>query len=304
MTMEFFMKKRMLKTTLLYLLGFLLLLAFRLFYGYATFNTSSADTGTYIYGTNNEVNMSSGQLKLNKASAKRIYQKETGTVVQNVSIEQKFEKAATIRSETDQFDKALSKVDSQIKKFNAIIQYEQKTGLKGQRAMELTIGVEPEKFDNMTEAVRKIGRLKAININKTDKTSEYKNLQANRKSLEETMNSLTALKSRSGKIDEYINLENQILEIKKQIQGLGIQLGEYDAENELCTIIFSLKETSFTSYSFVRSLKISLEWTARIYFSITFSLFMFLGGAALFLYILNKLNIIQVIKKLFEKINK
>lgn len=292
------MKKIIINSVIGYVIIFLFLLLFRLYYGYSTFDsmTGNSDWQGHGYFGNENSEPSQASSKLNKASAKRIYQKDAGTNIQNISIEQKFEKVSNIRTETDKYDSASEKINKTITDFNAIIQFEQSVGLKGQRYLNLTIGVDPEKFDEMTEAMQKIGKLQAVSINKTDKTSEYKDLQANRKSLEETMNSLIALKNRSGKIDEYINLENQILTIKKQIQELGIQLGDYDEENELCTIIFSLKEVSFASYSFIRSLRISIDWTVRVYFFLTFSLLMFIGGTSLFLYVLEKLNIIKSIK--------
>ena len=39
-----------------------------------------------------------------------------------------------------------------------------------------------------------------------------------------------------------MGLENRILEIEQQLQGLGVSLGNFDDENEFCTVHFSLLE--------------------------------------------------------------
>lgn len=117
----------------------------------------------------------------------------------------------------------------------------------------------------MTAEMKKIGTLKSFNVHKTDKTNEFKELQGQRSSLEQTRNSLLQLKANGGQIDEYINLENRILEIEGQLQKLGVQLGDYDATNEFCTIKFSLQEKSSSGNSVTSLLIKALEWTIKYY---------------------------------------
>jgi hypothetical protein len=249
-------------------IGFALLLVIRLLYGYLTFNQTNESAGNFRL----EEQGSQAVISLNKASDKKVYQKD-GVSRTQITVEQKFEKIANIRSHSSDFDTDTKKLRDTIRLFNAIIQFEKNTGLKGHRTIDLVIGVKPDRFDDMVAAIKAVGELRSISIDKIDKTSEYKDLNAKRKSLEESIQSLIALKTRGGKIDEYINLENRILEMKKQIQDLGGKLGEYDAENEFCTIKFSIDEKGKSAYSFIRSLIISIQWSVKIYFFLTLSLF-------------------------------
>ncbi len=89
----------------------------------------------------------------------------------------------------------------------------------------------------------KIGSIKSKEITKIDKTNEFRNLNAKKASLETTRQSLIELKKQSGKIEEFVNLQNRILEIEQQLQDLGVLLGNFDEENEFCTVRFSLHET-------------------------------------------------------------
>ena len=83
-----------------------------------------------------------------------------------------------------------------------------------------------------------------------------------------TRDSLIALKSKGGQIDEYTNLENRILEIEDEIQRSGVKLGDYDAENEFCTVKLSLvekREVVVAGISFGHRLSVALSWTIRYY---------------------------------------
>jgi L-lactate utilization protein LutB len=77
----------------------------------------------------------------------------------------------------------------------------------------------------MSTDLQKIGKLLSIQIDKSDKTNEYKDLQAKRVSLEKSHASLIGLKGHAAKVEELINLENRILELEKEIQTLGVHLG-------------------------------------------------------------------------------
>jgi hypothetical protein len=150
-----------------------------------------------------------------------------------------------------------------------LIQSEKNSGLSGNRYLQLAIGVPPEGFDQLIQDMRQIGSLISVRIDKTDKTNEYKELNANRVSLEKTRSSLLTLKNKAGRIDEHINLENRILEIENEIQGTGVKLGEYDQENELCTVRFGLQERrdEASGIPFSHRVNVALTWAIKYYLS-------------------------------------
>lgn len=190
-------------------------------------------------------------------------------------VDQKYQKIADLATDTGRFTQDERKTRVITKKHNALIQYEENTGLPGSRFLQLAIGVPPAEFDAMVLDVKKIGDLKSFNISKTDKTNEFKELQGQRRSLEQTRASLLALKAKNGgKIDEYINLENRILEIEQELQKLGVQLGDYDATNEFCTIKMTLSEKAIriNPSNWHRIIK-ALEWTIKYYLLLVVILF-------------------------------
>jgi len=275
------MKKKILIGIIIYSSGFALFFIFRLIYGILTPETTDVYRN-YQYqqtlttgGLNDKNDSFQTYSKNNYASMKRqVYKEGVKEAPVTINVEQKYEKVASLISESREFEKSEKETREIVKKHEALIQYEQNSGLKGNRYLNLTIGVFPDKFDFMIEEIRKIGNLKSVEINKFDKTSEYKDLNAKRKTLEESRQSLISLKSRAGKIDEFINLENKIMEVEKQIQEFGIKLGDYDAENEFCTVKLTLIENmKAVKTSPIRHIKTALEWTIEYYGILTVILF-------------------------------
>jgi len=215
------------------------------------------DPGAWAY-SNSALNNASFERK-NYATAK--IKNDAGG-----SPDQKYEKVGALVTQTQRFTEDEKQARALILQYKALIQSEQRSGLPGNQNLQLGIGVIPEKFDEMVRDCRAIGKTLSLQINKTDKTNEYKDLQAKKTSLVETRAALSALKTRSGKIEELMELENRILQIDEQVQGLGVRLGEYDAENEFCTVKLTLSETGKVSgIPLLQRLKVSLEWTVSIY---------------------------------------
>lgn len=154
----------------------------------------------------------------------------------------------------------------------------------------------PDNFDAMLEEVKKIGNLKSIEINKTDKTSEYKDINAQRKSLENMRDSLILLRSKGGKLSEEIDLEYKIQEIEKQLQELGVTLGQYSEENELCTVKITLYENNYReSFSLIKLIKISFEWSVKYYLIMTVMVLLASLAILVIFALIDKFKILQAV---------
>lgn len=263
---------------------FLILFIFRITYGY---KKPIEDNYNPIQFFN-----SIGDVRKNYASTKY-----TNNIVNQapVNVDQKYEKIADIDTKSTKFEEDEKLLRKNIKDNDALIQFEQKKGNNGARQLHLVIGVPPEKFDSLYLKLSTIGDVKSKQITKNDKTNEYKELNAKKASLEKIRNSLIELKSKGGEIAEYIELENRILDIEQQLQSLGVNLGNFDDENEFCTVKFSIAEGKEIKISFMQRVKVALEWTVKIYLKMMV-IFFFLS---LFIYVtllaIEKLKIIQAI---------
>lgn len=182
---------------------------------------------------------------------------------------QKYEKTATTRSRSAAFEHDQSRLQERITEHKGVVQYEHRAGNPGDRELHLLIGVDPERFDSFYTAVQVIGRIRSTQITKVDKTNEYRQLNAKKASLENTLISLNELKTKSGDIDEYIALHEKIRSIGSELQGLGVDLGNFDTENEFCSVRFSLIEgAAEKKIGLAQRLKVALEWTLE-YFALS-----------------------------------
>ncbi len=156
--------------------------------------------------------------------------------------QQKYEKIGSLMQLSEDFDADRKKIDGLIATNAGIVQQERAVGLKGHRAVQLGIGVPPDKFDAFIEAARGIGKSVGVEIVKNDKTNEYLQLRAKRQTLEKARAALEELRAGGGSTEERVTVQNRLTEIEQQIQDLGVSLGEFDSQNELCTVKLSLRE--------------------------------------------------------------
>ena len=298
------MKRKFLRGLLVAGLIFPALFAARLLYGYVQETVADPEIAGLLgnHFGNGSGGGGSGDLfsetRKNYASSKfgRGEKQGSGGVAQvgaAVLVDQKFEKVATLRADTRKFDEDEGRLRGSIHQHNAMIQFEQAHGLKGARELRMSIGVPPVAFDTMLDEVHAIGTTVEFQVDKTDKTNEYKDLAAKRSSQEKARAALVGLKGQGGRIDEQINLENKILEIEEAIQQLGVRLGEFDAENEFVTIHFRLTErapAAVRSVSLAHRVSVALHWAVLAYAAL-FGLVLLVSATVLVLVaLLQKLN--------------
>ena len=113
---------------------FIAMFLLRIIYGYISPETSS----THYYG--DDFFSSLENVRKNYASEK-IAMKADVQQKSAIAANQKFEKTASIKSKSSEFEKDERKVKATTKAYNAVIQYEQNIGQKGSRQIHLLIGV-------------------------------------------------------------------------------------------------------------------------------------------------------------------
>jgi hypothetical protein len=238
-------------------------------------STPTATTNGYGVGSDPSIFESS---RKNYASAKAVM--PTGPAGQSVGDAQKFEKVATLTEQSSAFDADREKIDAAIGAHRGIVQFEKASGLKGKRIAYLGIGVPPEAFDAFVAAVQAIGRNAIVEVIKNDKTNEYLQLRAQRTTLEKARAGLEALQGAGGSIDERLNVQARLTDIEKQIQELGVSLGEFDSQNELCTVKLTLEEMGAPKTRSLRARTMdALEWASIRYAMIGAGFFaLVLGG--------------------------
>ncbi|MCI5147949.1 MAG: DUF4349 domain-containing protein [Candidatus Electrothrix sp. MAN1_4] len=290
--------KNTLKRALLYTTaGFIVFFFLRLLYGYLVPQESPSAVQSYYRSTAWE----SRPIK-RKNYASKTLMLQTADTGATAKVDQKYEKIGTLSAKTSDFERDEKQLHTLIQQHNILVQFEQRSGLPKNRILDMALGVVPKKFDQVLEQIKSIGTLLSIQIDKSDKTNEYKELEAKKQSLEKTRSALSALKGQGGPIKELIELENRILEIENQIQGFGVSLGEFDEENEFCTVKFTLLEIAAKkNISFLHRIKVAFEWTVLYYSAVLFILF--IGTLTVFL-IISSIQKVQWLQRQIYKVSK
>lgn len=262
------MKKKLRTGFLWFLVGFAAFFGLRLLYGYLAYPDSREGNGENQWSDNSSFSFAVRNYATKKFEKGGDF-RPTAPTTDIPS--QKYERVGTLHTKTDSFLQDEQRVRKEIAAFDALVQYEQRSGLAKRRVLHLGIGVAPDKFDSMLAVIQSIGHLQSIAIHKTDKTNEYRELQAKRLSLEKTQDALVALKNHGGRVEELITLENRIFNIEEKLQALGVALGEFDTENEFCTIKFSLYEGKIATHviRLPHRLMVAFTWTVKYYFAFT-----------------------------------
>lgn len=297
-------RKRIFKTAVWLIAGYVLLFSFRFFYSYSLDRFDNEDG--YVSDFFDNFTPSNRNFASDKFSRKsESYSKSTDgkdfsqdlnpNAAPVVSVDQKYEKTATVKTKSVEFDSDEKKFRGMIRSTGSVIQFEQNIGNKGDRSIHWMVGVVPEKFDSFYVAAQKIGKVKSAEVVKTDMTSEFKNLNARRVSLENTRASLIELKKQTGRIEEYMNLENRILAIDSMLQELGVQLGDFSAENEFCTVRLSLVEGHRpVPTSMMHRIKVSFEWSVQWYLGLMVGLVFAFGAALLFVFLTIQIKKLEI----------
>lgn len=192
---------------------------------------------------------------------------------------QKFEKIATMRATTNEFDVTRKDIDALIAENNSLIQYENMDGLNGRRTLQLGIGVPPSKFDAFIEKAKTFGKLTHLTIVKNDKTNEYRQLNAKRQSLEKSKETLTQLANSGGSVDERLKVQERLTDVEERIQNLSVALGEFDTENEFCTVKLVLAEAvKVLGVSWTHRALDAGFWAAGVFFGVAGGFFMICVG--------------------------
>jgi hypothetical protein len=243
------MMPSLLRAVVVAILVFTVLFVLRFFFWESSRSTSEAGFGSY-----NAQNAFDGSRK-NYAQTRA-----------SVGDSQRYEKIATIAQRTENFDADRKRVEAAITEQGGIIQLERTSGLTGSRLLQLGVGVPPELFDKFVGTVRAIGVASQIEIAKNDKTNEYLQLRAKRTTLEKARAGLEVLKEQGGSTDERMKVHNRLIEIEQQIQDLGVALGDFDSQNELCTVKLTLREYAKAApVSLKRRLLATTQWTASVF---------------------------------------
>lgn len=166
-------------------------------------------------------------------------------VLDQVDIDQLkvYEKTGQISSGSTNFTDDEERVRKAIVTHKSVIFDEKASGIAPERKLSLGISVPPERFDSLLEELTHVGQLRAINVEQKDRTGEFRRLHAQRQSLKKYQEAILKLRvANKPSIDDALKLEQKILEIEKDIQTLGVQLGDLLGKEPFYNLFIAFQE--------------------------------------------------------------
>jgi hypothetical protein len=153
------------------------------------------------------------------------------------------EKSAQLGTSTTEFDEDEALIRSTLTTSRAVVLIEKNGGIMPQRRLAMEIGVHPDRFDELVEQLRTIGTLESVSVQQLDRTGDFRRLHAQRQSLKKHLESLLKLRgAKAPSIEDTLKVEQRIQEIEKELQSLGVQLGDLLGKESFYHIHLTLSE--------------------------------------------------------------
>jgi hypothetical protein len=154
-----------------------------------------------------------------------------------------YEKFAQLAAGTAEFDNDEARVRSILADYKAAVFNERSSGIAPARYLTLEVGVRPEEFDAVVDRLRQVGHLDVANVQRRDRTGEFRKLNAQRQSLKKHLDAIQKLReTKNTTLDDQLRLEQKVQEIEKQLETMGVQLGDLLGKESYYQIYITLSE--------------------------------------------------------------
>jgi Domain of unknown function (DUF4349) len=156
---------------------------------------------------------------------------------------QVYEKIARLANSSTSFDGDQSTIRSALDSHQAVIFNETNGGIAPSRRFSLEIGVHPDKFDALVDELRQVARLESVSVQQRDRTGEFRRLHAQRQSLKKHLEAVQKLRgAMNPTIDDQLKLEQKVQDIEKELQTIGVQLGDFVGKDSYYHVYITLSE--------------------------------------------------------------
>jgi hypothetical protein len=157
---------------------------------------------------------------------------------------QVYEKTGHLALGTEAFDAEENAIRGALAAHQAIAFDENRGGIEPGRRLVLQISVPPDQFDALFAELQRLGQVRHVSDQKRDRTGEFRRLHAQRQSLKQYLASVLKLRDAKplSSIEDQLKLEQKIQDIEKELQALGVQMGDFLGKESYYQITLSLTE--------------------------------------------------------------
>jgi hypothetical protein len=153
------------------------------------------------------------------------------------------ERSAQLTAVTARFADDEKQVRLAVVEHGALVLNERSSGIDGQRRLGLEISVRPERFDELTSQLRKIGHLETVSVHQRDRTDEFHRLREQAQRLKKQREDvLKVSEGRIASVEDRLRILQKLQEIDKEQQAVARQAGDLLGKESYYHVYFTLSE--------------------------------------------------------------
>lgn len=154
----------------------------------------------------------------------------------------------TISIQTTDFDNAKADIEKKINECGGYIENSSVSNYDLSSTLSMVIRIPQEKAEEFLYDASKSGNVTYQSENTTDKTLEYVDVDSRMKSYKQELEVMEELAKKAESVDELLQIENNIANLRGQIDSYQSQLNSIDNKVSFATISLDLTEVERYSY--------------------------------------------------------
>ena len=152
------------------------------------------------------------------------------------------EKSAQLTATSSAFDDDEKEIRLAIAGHDALVLNERSSGIDGQRRLALEVSVRPERFDDLTKQLRKIGHLETVSVHQRDRTDEFRRLRGQQQWLKQQREAVAKVLGDKGSAEDRLRVLQKLHEIDKELQAVAAQAGDLVGKESYYHVYLTLSE--------------------------------------------------------------
>src|SRR5262249_12008016 len=125
---------------------------------------------------------------------------------------------------------------------DGLVLNERSSGIDGQKRLALEISVRPERFDDLTKQLRKIGHLETVSVNQRDRTDEFRRLRGQQQWLKQQREAVPKVLGHQASAEDGRRGVQKLHEIGKELQAVAAQAGDLVGKESYYHVYLTLSE--------------------------------------------------------------
>lgn len=189
----------------------------------------------------------------------------------NISIERKVIKEGNIRFETDDVSKTQTEIKKIVSELGGHIGNENSFNYEGGIEYTITVRVPEDKFNLLVDKISSLAvKIDSKNINASDVTEEYIDVEARIKTKKEIEARYAELLKKASRVDEILNIEREMGNLRAEIESLEGRMNYLRNRISLSTLNITFYEKVSAPFGFFSKVKQALHngWQALLWFII------------------------------------